>query len=78
VEEEQPDLAEKILEAMNLSGVDPFQELITQLFGQKEEINQNEIIQYSLMAAQTKNMNNCVVKPSEAQIRKMFTDSFKL
>lgn len=75
VEKEQPDLARRILEAMNLSGVDQFKELINQLLGEKEEISTEEINQYSKMAIQTKNIANCVVKPNEGDIRIIFTQS---
>lgn len=76
VEKEQPDLAVMILEAMSLTGVDQFQELIGALLGETEEMDDEEIRRYSKSAIQTKNMNNCIVKPNEEEIRKIFQNSF--
>ena len=76
VAQEQPILAEKILKTMNLSGVDQFKELISRLFGKKEEISIEEIQQYSKLAFQTRNIGNCVVKPTEEDIKEMYSVSF--
>lgn len=76
VEKVQPDLAGRILETMNFSEAEQFQELLNKLLGEKEEISSEEIRQYSKMAIQTKNIANCVVKPTEEDIITMFALSF--
>ncbi len=76
VEKVQPDLTERILGAMNLSGVDSFQNLMNSLLERKEGISSAEISQYSKKAIQAKNISNCVVKPKEEDIRRMFEHSF--
>jgi len=76
VEIEQPDLGTRIRNAMRLDHMDQFKALMNQLLGEKEEIQTPEIDQYSQMVIQTKNMNNCIVKPDEQQIRQMYKDSF--
>lgn len=76
VEKVQPDLAARILEAMNFSKAEQFRELLTKLLGEKEDISSEEIVQYSKLAVQTKNIANSVVKPTEDDIRRMYTLSF--
>lgn len=76
VEEEDPLLAGRILTAMNLSGVNQFTELMNRLLGEKEPISDEEISQYSELAIQTKNIANCIVKPTEAHITEMYRVSF--
>jgi alcohol dehydrogenase class IV len=76
VEEEQPELTGRILKTMSFSTVDEFKNLMNQLFGEKEKITIEEIQHYSRLAIQTKNIGNCVVKPTEEDIKEMFTGSF--
>ncbi|MDQ7097145.1 iron-containing alcohol dehydrogenase family protein [Desulfosporosinus sp. PR] len=77
VEKVRPDLAAKILNAMNFSQAEQFLELMNKLLGPKEDISRNDLEQYSKMAVQTKNIANCVVKPSEDDIRTMFIQAFR-
>ncbi len=76
VEKEQPELAGRILKAMGLSSVGQFKELLNELLGRKEVITPEEIARYSQLAIKTKNIGNCVVKPTEEAIREMFEASF--
>ncbi|MDR3539964.1 MAG: iron-containing alcohol dehydrogenase family protein [Desulfosporosinus sp.] len=76
VEKVEPDLAGRILAAMNFSEAEQFQVLLSQLLGEKEEISSAEIEQYSKQASQTKNIANSVVKPTEEDIKTMLTLSF--
>ncbi|TCK93219.1 alcohol dehydrogenase class IV [Natranaerovirga hydrolytica] len=76
VEKEQPDLAQVIIKAMNLNQVDELIELMNTCFGEKEVINIEEINRYAHLAIQTKNINNCLVKPNEADIKEMFVSTF--
>ena len=71
VEKVEPELAGRILAAMNFSEAEQFRELLNQLLGEKEEISSEEILQFSKMASQTKNIANCVVKPTEDDLRAM-------
>jgi len=77
VEMVRPDLAGRILVAMDFSEAEQFSELLNKLLGEKEEISTEEIKQYSKMAIQTKNIDNCVVKPIEENLRTMFELSFE-
>ena len=75
VEKSQPDLTRRILEAMNLSGVDSFQDLMSSLLGSKEVLNFEEISQYSEITIQARNIPNCIVVPTEEDIREMYIRS---
>jgi alcohol dehydrogenase class IV len=76
VEKAEPDLAARILAALNLSEAEQFRELLNKLLGEKEELSRAEIEQYSKLASQTKNIANSVVKPSEEELSTMFVRSF--
>lgn len=76
VKTEQPDLLKGILKAMDFTEVDQFTELADSLLGQKEDISSQEITQYSKLAMQTKNIANCLVKPTEEDLIKIFSVSF--
>lgn len=76
VEEEQPELAGKILKVMGFSGVQQFKELMDELLGQKEELSSEEISRYSKLAIGTRNIGNSVVKPTEESIKEMYTAAF--
>ncbi|AFM41600.1 alcohol dehydrogenase, class IV [Desulfosporosinus acidiphilus SJ4] len=75
VEKEEPNLSTRILKVMNVSETEEFKELLNRLLGPREEISSEEIFQYSARASKTKNMNNCVVKPTEDDIKTMYTKS---
>lgn len=76
VEARDPELVAKILKPMNLGSAYQFKALMDRLFGRKESISRDEINQYSELAIATKNIANCVVKPTEECIRNMYTVSF--
>ncbi|MDF2566937.1 MAG: alcohol dehydrogenase, class [Oscillospiraceae bacterium] len=76
VEKEQPELSKRIIGAMSLSSVDELIRITNELFGEKEKITAEEFDKYSKMAIQTRNIVNCVVKPTEENIKEMFTKSF--
>lgn len=78
VEKENPALVKKILQAMNLSDLNIFKDLMNQLFGKKEVINSEEINQYSKMAIQTKNIANSAVRPNEEDLKEMMAIAFYL
>lgn len=76
IEKKQPDLTKKILNAMNITGITAYKELMNQLFGEKEILSAEEISQYSEIAIQTRNISNCVVKPKEYDLIEMYSVSF--
>jgi alcohol dehydrogenase class IV len=78
VEKVQPDLIGRILRAMNLSGVDSFQNLMNSLLRKIEDLSFEEICTYSKIAIQARNIPNCVVMPKEEDIREMFERSFEV
>jgi alcohol dehydrogenase class IV len=75
VYENNPDLAEKVLKVMKFTSVNQFIEMLDLLLGKKETISALEILEYSQKAVQTKNMGNCVVRPTEEEVRKIFQAS---
>ncbi len=75
VEKEQPKLLTNILEAMNQATVGLFQELMDKLLGEKETFTAQELEQYSKIAIKAKNIANCVVRPSQEDIREMYVRS---
>lgn len=76
VEKERPELAVKILMAMGFGHQNQFKELMNRLLGQKEKVSSEEIISFSGAAIRTRNIANCIVKPSEEDIREMYRKSF--
>jgi alcohol dehydrogenase class IV len=76
VEQEQPALAGRILKVMDLSGADRFMELTDRLLGAKEDISSDEIKRYSAAAMRTKNLANCIVRPKEEDVERMYALSF--
>ncbi|TCT15494.1 alcohol dehydrogenase class IV [Natranaerovirga pectinivora] len=76
VEEQKPELGKRILNAMNMTGSKDFKDLMNKMFGKKEVITLEEISKFSGLAIQTRNIGNCIVKPTEEDIVQMFKDSF--
>lgn len=75
VKKKQPELADKILSAMNLKEIYEFTQITNELFGEKEKITQEEIKSFSEIAMKTKNIANCIVKPTEEDVKAMYTVS---
>ncbi|SPF40422.1 iron-containing alcohol dehydrogenase YiaY [Candidatus Desulfosporosinus infrequens] len=78
VEKVEPELAGRILAAMNFSEAEQLLELLNRLLGEKEKISSEEIKQYCKLAIQTKNIANSVVQPTEEDMRTMLTLSFTI
>lgn len=76
VEKEDPVLTTTILTAMSLKTVDEFKTLMGTLLGEKEDLSKEEILQFSDKAIKTPNINNCKVKPTQADIKRMYAASF--
>jgi alcohol dehydrogenase class IV len=75
VQKENPELAEKILKVMKLADINEFILMMDELLGEKETISAKEILEYSHKAILTKNMANCIVKPTEEEVRGIFQAS---
>ena len=75
VEKVYPDLTARILQAMNLSDVDSFEEMMNSLLGEKEEVSSEEIIKFSEITMRARNVPNSIVIPSEEEVRIMFERS---
>lgn len=76
VEKEKPQLVSKVLGAMNMNCVDQFDALMDDLFGEREAMSEEEMLLFAGKAAQTGNMANCIVRPTEEQIVTMYKESF--
>ncbi|HHV65097.1 MAG TPA: iron-containing alcohol dehydrogenase [Peptococcaceae bacterium] len=75
VNEVQPNLTARILNAMNLSGLEAFATLIDSLLGNREKLSPAEITQFSKIAVKAKNITNCIVQPNEEDIRRIYANS---
>ncbi len=76
VEKAQPELAARILGVIGLSSVNRFREFTDLLFGEKENICEEDFKKYSGMAVKTKNMANCIVRPTENDLTAIFLEAF--
>lgn len=76
VEKQAPDLAGSILEAMSLQTTDEFKALLETLLGKQEPITQEEVEAFSAKAARSHNVANCKIKPTEEDIKGIYTSSF--
>lgn len=78
VENKEPALIKKIITAMNVESVNAYITLMDKLFGEKEKISRDEIQQFSEKTMATKNINNCIVKPTLEDVIAMYEVSFSL
>ena len=78
VEKNRPDRIEPIIKAMGLKKTEEFGSVLNQLLGEREVISESEVVNYSSIAIKAKNIPNCVVKPSEEDIRQLYRLSFGL
>ncbi|ADY55679.1 Alcohol dehydrogenase [Syntrophobotulus glycolicus DSM 8271] len=77
VEQENPELAGRILTGMNFSTAEEFKALTDELLGHKEALTEKEIMEYSRKTLKTKNMDNCLVKPDQEEIEQIYVSSFQ-
>ncbi len=75
VEKEAPALTSNIFAAMSLKTVDDFKTLMETLLGEKEDITKEEISKFSGKAIKAPNINNCKVRPTEEDIKEIYTAS---
>ncbi|MCD8329540.1 MAG: iron-containing alcohol dehydrogenase [Lachnospiraceae bacterium] len=69
-----PGPVERILEAMSLDSLEEFQDLIDRFLGEKEVLTEEEILAFTRVTAPKRNIPNCLVVPTEADIEAMFRE----
>lgn len=77
-EKERPDRIAPIINAMGLESTGDFALVLDKLLGEREEITESEVEKYSAIAIKAKNIPNCVIKPSEEDIQKLYRRAFGL
>lgn len=73
-----PETVNKILSAMSIDKVDDFIEMMDKLFGDKEPLSMDEVKLFSSKAIVTGNIKNCVVTPTEDDLRNVYRFAFGL
>jgi alcohol dehydrogenase class IV len=72
VEQKKPELSNRVLKAMKVDSVKEFEESMVSLFGEREKITGEELINFSKKTAAKKNIPNSQVPPTEEEIKEMF------
>ncbi|WP_320129746.1 iron-containing alcohol dehydrogenase family protein [uncultured Sphaerochaeta sp.] len=75
VSKERMDIIERILQALGLSSLKELQKKLEKLLGPMPELTEEQIKLYAKKAFATKNIDNCIVRPSEADLRDMLKTS---
>lgn len=75
VAEQNPDLAQKVLKALDLPSPDAFRKTIDALLGTRESLNHEDVQRFAKMAIVTRNIGNCIVKPKVETIEMLFQES---
>ncbi len=68
---------QKILSAMKLDTLEEFENLFQVLLGDREQLNEDEIIQYSGIAIQAKNIQNSRIIPTREDLIGLYSRSLK-
>ena len=77
-EKSRPDRVMPILKAAGFASTDEFDAALRLLLGERENVSQEEVQQYSSIAAKSKNIANCIVKPLEEDLKSFYRRSFGL
>ena len=77
-ERERPDRVAPILQAAGFSSSEDFGRALDNLLGLHEDISEEEILKYSAISINAKNISNCIVKPSEDDLIGLYKHSFGL
>lgn len=72
IEEKSPELSQKVVKSLGLQKAEQVTEILHELLGEGECIQEEEVRHYAKSAFQSKNMNNTQVKPSEEEISELF------
>lgn len=75
VEKYAPALAAEILAAMSLNTVNELKDILTSLLGEKDTITTRDIDLFSSKPVDAKKLSNCTIKPTQEEIRAMYTAS---
>ncbi len=70
-----PEKVDRMLNALKMSSLDQFDEKVRELLGEREKLTTEQIEKYTNLAKGSKNIPNCVVPITEADIREMFANS---
>lgn len=76
VEDRIPERIASILTAMGLDSMDGFKAALDALLGEPESLTSEEVDRFSAMAAQTKNMDNCLARPDPKDLPALYRESF--
>lgn len=77
-EKKRPDRVIPILKAAGFASTDEFACALSSLLGERESATENEIRKYSSIVIKAKNIANCVVEPSEEDLKKIYRLSLRL
>ena len=76
VEKKQPEMINEILSAMSYKNLDEFKKDIDELLGEKEKISAEELKQFAAIAIKAKNINNCLVVPTQNDLLDIYNKVF--
>ena len=68
----------EIIFLMNFNTVSDFKAVLDSLLGEKETLTADEINQYAEKASKSKNLSNCLTVLTQADLQKVYRDSFGL
>ena len=78
VEEKRFDRIASIIKAADFCSTDELSKALDKLLGKREEVGADEIEKYSAISIKAKNIPNCVVVPTEADLINLYRRSFGL
>lgn len=75
VEKQEAPLADEILGAMSLDTVDELKNILASLLGEKDKLTAEDIDRFSSKPVDAKKLSNCRIKPTQEEIKEMYTTS---
>lgn len=76
VQKSKPELAQKILASLKMNSLTGLKFMLERLLGEKEKIAEEEMKKFSSKAIASKNVGNCAVTPTEADLIEIFSEVF--
>lgn len=76
VNESYPDKINKLLEALNLTSLKEFDDVISSLLGEKENVSLDEIKKFASNSMKKKNVSNSIVELTENDLIDMYSNVF--
>jgi alcohol dehydrogenase class IV len=77
-QQRHPERVAAILKAAGMHTIDEFGLALDTLLGEKETVRAEELDRYAAIAIQAKNIQNCLVPPSEAELRALYESALGL